>query len=66
MAGTEAEGIRAAIAEMIDAQDADDAGRLRSLLIRSGPLSSPELAPAASVGDPDQAPAAGHGFFGDQ
>jgi hypothetical protein len=32
MAGTEAEGIRAAIGEMIDAQDADDAGRLRSLL----------------------------------
>jgi hypothetical protein len=32
MAGTEAKGIRAAIGEMIDAQDADDAGRLRSLL----------------------------------
>jgi ketosteroid isomerase-like protein len=31
MAGTEAEGIRAAIGEMIDAQDAGDAGRLRSL-----------------------------------
>ena len=53
MAGTEAEGIRAAIGEMIDAQDADDAGRLRSLL-SDGPMpsiSGPTSASGGSSGE---------------